>query len=282
MNLSYLDFLERLRILELEKALELIRLEKPDSRTFLEIGAGSGWQAKKLSERGNSVEAIDIKESDYLEHRIWPVRDYDGKHIPFPDDHFDVVFSSNVLEHIPHIIEFQKEIQRVLKPDGIAVHLLPSGSWRFWTTMTYYPFWVRFVIRRILSKLFSEKSPPLSGRAENSPETFTTRPLGIRNVLRGLVPHRHGEFGNTLTEIYYFSRTRWVKVFQNTGWKIRNYSTNKLFYSGYQLFGASISTETRGILSTLFGGSCHIFLLSKNDHLKSYVESGNADSGYTA
>ena len=30
----------------------------------------------------------------------------------------------------------QKEIHRVLKPDGRAIHVLPSGSWRFWTNLT--------------------------------------------------------------------------------------------------------------------------------------------------
>jgi len=56
--------------------------------------------------------------------------------IPFEDHAFDIVFSSNVLEHIPHVVEFQKEIQRVLKPDGIAIHVLPSSSWRVWSNMT--------------------------------------------------------------------------------------------------------------------------------------------------
>jgi predicted SAM-dependent methyltransferase len=41
-----------------------------------------------------------------------------------------------VLEHIAHIDEFQKEIQRVLKPGGCAIHIMPSGNWRFWTNIT--------------------------------------------------------------------------------------------------------------------------------------------------
>jgi len=124
--------------------LEAIRLEEldiahdylPSEGRLLEIGAGTGWQAQALQDRGYDVSAIDIASSNLREERIWLVTDYDGMKIPFDDNTFDIVFSSNVLEHIPHIFEFQKEIQRVLKPEGIAIHILPSSSWRLWSNMT--------------------------------------------------------------------------------------------------------------------------------------------------
>jgi len=89
-----------------------------------------------LQNIGYDVCAIDIPSSNLGKDRIWPVTDYDGKTIPAEDDTFDIVFSSNVLEHIPHIYQFQKEIQRVLKPDGIVIHILPSSSWRIWSNFT--------------------------------------------------------------------------------------------------------------------------------------------------
>jgi SAM-dependent methyltransferase len=46
---------------------------------------------------------------------------YDGKRIPFQDDFFDSVFSSEVFEHLFNIKEILLEINRVLKPGG---HLL--------------------------------------------------------------------------------------------------------------------------------------------------------------
>jgi SAM-dependent methyltransferase len=109
----------------------------PAHGRILEIGAGTGWQAKVLASQGYDVSAIDVPYSNYRENRIWPVIDYDGKNIPFKDNTFDIVFSSNVLEHILHIYEFQKEIHRVLKPSTWAIHVLPSGSWRFWTNITH-------------------------------------------------------------------------------------------------------------------------------------------------
>ncbi len=46
---------------------------------------------------------------------------YDGRKIPFAEDHFDSVFSSEVFEHVFNLDEVLIEIRRVLKPGG---HLL--------------------------------------------------------------------------------------------------------------------------------------------------------------
>ena len=44
--------------------------------------------------------------------------------IPWPDDAFDLVFSHGVLHHIPDIDTAQREIHRVLRPDGELVVML--------------------------------------------------------------------------------------------------------------------------------------------------------------
>ena len=40
------------------------------------------------------------------------------------------------MEHIKEINKYQKEIFRVLKDDGKAIHIIPSSTWRFWTILT--------------------------------------------------------------------------------------------------------------------------------------------------
>ena len=130
------ESLQAIRAYELERVIGLF----PPHCRVLEIGAGAGWQSKAIGDRGHAVEAIDIGGSAYADVRVWPVRDYDGFHIPFPDGSFDVVFSSNTLEHIRHVETFQDEIRRVLNPDGIAVHILPTGSWRWWSNVAHYPY----------------------------------------------------------------------------------------------------------------------------------------------
>lgn len=126
------EHLKEIRIFELISTLKVF----PSTGKVLEIGAGTGWQAKILEDKGYAVSAIDVNTSRYKNAIVWDVKQYDGKKIPFDNNSFDIVYSSNVLEHIPHVKDFQKEIHRVLKTDGIAIHVLPSSSWRLWTIIT--------------------------------------------------------------------------------------------------------------------------------------------------
>jgi SAM-dependent methyltransferase len=53
-----------------------------------------------------------------------------GEAIPHPDASFDVVFSSNVLEHTADPARVLAESVRVLKPGGFLCHVVPNyGSW---------------------------------------------------------------------------------------------------------------------------------------------------------
>jgi 2-polyprenyl-3-methyl-5-hydroxy-6-metoxy-1,4-benzoquinol methylase len=124
---------EAIRAHELGVVLSLL----PPEGKLLEIGAGTGWQSRTLADRGYDVSAIDVPSSDYRASRVFPVQDYDGDRIPFADNTFDIVFSSNTLEHIPRVREFQSEIHRVLKPGGRVVHVVPSSSWRLYTNVSY-------------------------------------------------------------------------------------------------------------------------------------------------
>jgi SAM-dependent methyltransferase len=212
-----LDHVQAIRDAELAVALAYM----PDRGRLLEIGAGAGWQARALAALGFDVDAIDLNSSNYLRDRVWPVVDYDGETIPHESGAFDIVFSSNTLEHIPHIDEFQQEIQRVLKPSGRAIHLVPSSSWRVWTNIAYLlKFW--------------------------------------------RIPFAHGEHAsNALTEIYYFRRGWWRRLFSRTGWAVQHQGSNGIFYTGSMLMGLRMPISTRKRLSRWLGGSCNVFVLMR-------------------
>jgi 2-polyprenyl-3-methyl-5-hydroxy-6-metoxy-1,4-benzoquinol methylase len=256
--------LQKIREYELGRVLFEIQSRMQKGSKILEIGAGTGWQAKKLAEHGFSVEAIDIEKSNYLEHRIWPVLDYDGRNIPFPGHYFDVVFSSNVLEHIPHQEDFQREIKRVLKADGIAVHVLPSGSWRLWTNVTHYLFILKTLLKKILSLI------PITIGSHQKDGAVPKNPAVVKRVRRkafikqAFFPSRHGEVGNFISEIYWFCRFRWNKFFKHSGWKTIKYFHNNLFYTGYSVLDSILSIRCRKLLSCVLGSSCHIYILKRS------------------
>lgn len=219
---------------------------------MLEIGAGAGWQAQRLVSQGFDTTGIDIEQVselsyNYEKERIYNVIIYDGHTIPFPDETFDVIFSSNVLEHIPHIREFQKEIRRVLKNSGTCIHLVPAPVWRFWSIITYYL--VRF------KNVFSKKSKKQS-------EWIATKKAPP--LLKRLIIRRHGERGNVLLEFKLFRQNSWKSLFTETNWKIKSNFPGGLFLTGEMFLGKNLSVEARKKLSKYLGSYCHIFILEKN------------------
>ena len=121
-----------IRGFELQQVMHLLR---PGCR-ILEIGAGSGYQSSKLNDLSFQVEAIDVNID--TTRNFFEVRKYDGKKIPFPNHSFDIVFSSNALEHIEELGEFQEEIKRVMKPNGLGIHVLPTATWRLWSWVAIF------------------------------------------------------------------------------------------------------------------------------------------------
>jgi cyclopropane fatty-acyl-phospholipid synthase-like methyltransferase len=76
------------------------------SQTVLELGDGAGWQAKMMAQQGLQEMAMDLEDSSYRSPRVWPLITCYGAHIALPNNSVDVVFSSNVLEHVSEMVDF--------------------------------------------------------------------------------------------------------------------------------------------------------------------------------
>lgn len=255
MSLSHLRII---REYELNLSLEFFPAIQENSFQkirVLEIGSGTGYQAKILQNKGYEVDAIDLALSEYSAARIYPITDYDGETIPFPNHTFDVIFSSNVLEHIPHLDTFQSEIKRVLKANGVVIHVLPTSTWRFWTIITHYPFCIKTLLNVIFRKLYKIPS------AIHVPGLLKPKLTLGRMVREGLYPRRHGEKGNVFTEIFWFSQIYWSYFFEKNGWKVEKVFNNQLFYSGNPIFDKYLSLNIRKKLSHFLGSSCRIYKL---------------------
>ncbi len=56
-----------------------------------------------------------------------------GEHLPYPEDHFDLVMSNEVIEHVQDDRLVMQEIVRVLKPGGRLVLFCPNMGYPFET-----------------------------------------------------------------------------------------------------------------------------------------------------
>lgn len=245
-----IEHLNRLREYELSQLLPYLL----DNGCILEIGGGSGIQAKRLSEAGCDIVSVDVRDSGYVEDRAFPVIDYDGHRLPFANDSFDIVFSSNVLEHILRLDRFHAEIKRVLRPGGHCVHVMPTGAWRTWTSVAHY---VEFgqrvgqVAWQMLPKTLSPRS--LLSNTRNCAGQLA----GIGKAY--LYPPRHGETGNALTEIYTFSRRYWIHHFERNGYEVEEASPMRLFYTGHMVLGSRWGMTSRRTASRILGSACVLY-----------------------
>lgn len=256
---SATDFLEAIRLSELTQIDGILKATVPAGARILEIGAGTGWQARELANRGYQVSAIDIPTSNHGKARIWPIMDFDGRHIPFPDASFDIVYSSNVLEHVEDIVTLNREMARVLRPGGHAVHYVPTSAWRAWSLAAFYPALVRDAWRRL-----GGCTAPADTTASPATAPPTQRPF-FSKLLRRIVPHAHGAVGSCWTELSRFSRGSWDSHFADAGWSIVFYRRNGMFLTGDMLLGPRLSTTQRRWLSPAFGSTAHLYVLQLQD-----------------
>ncbi|WP_203458745.1 class I SAM-dependent methyltransferase [Lacinutrix sp. WUR7] len=108
----------------------------------LELGAGNGGQSIHVLKHCEKLICTDLDEKSYdwldmaildrqntdnVEYKICDAQDLSQ----FDDNTFDLIFSSNMLEHIPDVRQCLRECKRVLKEDGVMLHTMPSRYWKF-------------------------------------------------------------------------------------------------------------------------------------------------------
>lgn len=236
--------------------IELILTRFTPGARILELGAGTGRQALEISRRGFDVEAIEIGASNYAQDRLFPITDYDGRHIPFPDNSFDIVFSSNVLEHVPDLVQMHAEIRRVLRPGGKCVHVLPTDSWRFWTTVSAFPASLQYALT--LRDQF-RLSWPIDA---NERQRLRSVAVAVaRHLSAPFRQTRHGERGNVLTEMWYFRPDWWRVNFRRNGFVIEADEPMGIFYTGNMVRHTKWSINFRQDVAELLGSACQIFEL---------------------
>jgi SAM-dependent methyltransferase len=89
---------------------------------------GCGQKPYESLFKGSSYIGLDIESSGHPHSNSKVDVFYDGKKIPFEDEHFDSVFSSETLTHVFNQNEIMLELNRILKPGGMILITVPF-SW---------------------------------------------------------------------------------------------------------------------------------------------------------
>lgn len=117
---------------------ELLANEDLAHRSLLDVGCGTGWFSQRAAERGARVTALDIGTALLAEVRrkVRPALvAADACALPFRDAAYDVVLSSECIEHTLDPHRALAEMCRVTRPGGLLLVTVPNRLWRFSATV---------------------------------------------------------------------------------------------------------------------------------------------------
>jgi 2-polyprenyl-3-methyl-5-hydroxy-6-metoxy-1,4-benzoquinol methylase len=102
-------------------------VEEGRGKRALDIGCRDGYWAEQLKKKGYAVSAIDLepKYESAITHNV-----EDG--LPYSDSSFDLIWCTELIEHLHRPEHLLDEIQRVLRPNGRAILTTPNSGWWFY------------------------------------------------------------------------------------------------------------------------------------------------------
>ena len=141
-----------LRKFELDSILE--NFTREHFGKALELGCGSGEHSQHLAVYCQKLIALE-----YNQDRLTAQSNNKTTFIvgnaedlsQFGDDEMDLVFSSNLIEHLTDPVRCLSECKRVVKPDGLVIHTVPNRMWKTVGLLLYYPHLLKTVFRLLFS-----------------------------------------------------------------------------------------------------------------------------------
>lgn len=116
----------------------------PHSVLDLGCGAGNSLDLFRKYDPNIAWVGLDIENSPEVQtrkRRDGNFATYDGTHIPFADNTFDLIYCKQVLEHVRYPQRLMSEAARVLRPKGCLIgstsHLEPYHSFSYWNYTPY-------------------------------------------------------------------------------------------------------------------------------------------------
>lgn len=110
---------------------EVLKFVGDDGKVVLDIGCGTGSVARELNDKGKIVDGITLSALELEEASKYMRYGYihnleKGLPAEIPDEEYDYIICSHVIEHIAYPEKLLADIKRTLKKDGILIVALPN------------------------------------------------------------------------------------------------------------------------------------------------------------
>jgi SAM-dependent methyltransferase len=170
-----------------------------------------------------------------------------------------------MLYHAVELDQMLAEIRRVLRPGGMAIHVLPSASWRFWTTLAHYP----NLVRKLLTRPSKLPGPSVAARKERLPRDSDWAPQP-RSMLHGLSPLSRarllltvrplGPSSDVFVEWSSFRKRRWKAAYLAAGFCEVKTLRGPLFYTGH-LMAPGLPFGLRSLIAVTLGPASFAWIM---------------------
>lgn len=200
------------------RELELIfaAVPKDTFASALELGAGDGYQAPLIAGYARRLTSTDYGQappgirSDRVHYLQLDAAQAGAR---LAGQEFDLVFSSNMMEHIEEPSRVLAAIDALLAEGGLSIHVMPLPSWKAMQLVFFVPSRVRGLLRRVIGR--------------RQPGACDAPSADRNNPAKGLVPRRdilwprpHGASESNWAEFEAFSRGRWRREFAEAGFTV--------------------------------------------------------------
>ena len=116
----------------------------------LDVGCGQSPYRFLLNPETTNYFGIDIVDAEKFDYANKEITPFNGSEIPFPDEKFDCLICTEVLEHVYEFETLISEMRRVLKNNGIGIITIP------WSARYHYiPYDFFRYTRSSLEKMFA-------------------------------------------------------------------------------------------------------------------------------
>lgn len=261
-------YLHSIRKREIDIIIDFLKNKKLES--CIEFGAGDGYQTMLLSKKFDYYVSSDLNHQRldnqyFVDGVIYKKIDADNIENKIIDKKFDVIFSSNMLEHLSKPDIFLRDTINFLKDDGYAIHVVPSRMIKVSYISLHFFYLIKLFIERILN--FKKNKKLFGGFSDNNKNNINS--VDIKDVKKIsklksiLLPQVHGNYDGHLKEFISYGRESWEKKFKQAGYSVVAHIKGPVF-SGYG-FGIGF---IRRLLESIGLYSEHIFVLSRMNNFE--------------
>lgn len=162
-------------------------------KTAADVGCRDGYWSERLKERGYVVQSLDI-EPHYpgaLKHDI-------ENGLPFSHKSVDLLWCTEVVEHLRRPEFLFQEIERVMRPRGVAVLTTPNSHWWFYGVVKLWGWTPQNLQNPDHKQFFSEAS--------------------LRNIARGFTPYGYFPYA-----LFFLKIRRFIGVLSPTFVLVRKF-----------------------------------------------------------